>query len=79
MMAHTKAESKPFLFSKFLNFQAHSGGSNIKKIDIYLAMCEGDAREFPLTIYIMGNAKVLDLIGLICWHYTNDGYQPKLR
>ncbi|XP_071802798.1 target of rapamycin complex 2 subunit MAPKAP1-like [Asterias amurensis] len=68
-------------FSEYSKFdgKAHSGGSNIKKIDIYLAMCEGDAREFPLTIYIMGNAKVLDLIGLICWHYTNDGYQPKLR
>ncbi len=68
-------------FSEFAKFdgKAHSGSSNIKKIDIYLAMCEGDAREFPLTIYIMGNAKVLDLIGLICWHYTNDGYQPKLR
>ena len=62
--------------------QAHIGsGGDIKinVIDIYLDMCEGDAREFPMDIHVMGKARVIDVVGLICWHYVNDGYEPILR
>ena len=66
----------------FLSFfsQAQVGSASvIKKIDIFLDMCEGDAREFPMELHVMGTARVLDVIGLICWHYINDGYEPQIR
>lgn len=69
-------------FSEFAKFdgKAHIGsGTSIKKIAIYLDMCEGDAREFPLVIQVVGTAKVREVIGLICWHYKNEGYEPPLR
>ncbi|XP_071821013.1 target of rapamycin complex 2 subunit MAPKAP1-like isoform X1 [Apostichopus japonicus] len=69
-------------FSEFAKFdgKAHIGsGTSIKKIGIFLDMCEGDAREFPLEIQVVGTAKVSEVIGLICWHYKNEGYEPPLR
>lgn len=33
----------------------------------------------PLEVVIVSNAKVQDLIGLICWQYTNEGREPKLH
>lgn len=64
----------------FCSSQAHIGsGTSIKKIGIFLDMCEGDAREFPLEIQVVGTAKVSEVIGLICWHYKNEGYEPPLR
>ncbi|XP_072016011.1 target of rapamycin complex 2 subunit MAPKAP1-like isoform X2 [Amphiura filiformis] len=68
-------------FSEYAKFdgKAQVGSSSvIKQIDIYLDMCEGDAREFPMELHVMGTARVIDVIGLICWHYTNDGYEPQL-
>lgn len=33
----------------------------------------------PLEVVIVSTAKVQDLIGLICWQYTNEGREPKLH
>lgn len=33
----------------------------------------------PLEVVIFSTAKVQDLIGLICWQYTNEGREPKLH
>lgn len=32
----------------------------------------------PLEVVIVSTARVQDLIGLICWQYTNEGREPKL-
>lgn len=69
-------------FSEYAKFdgKAHIGsGTSIKKIAIFLDMCEGDSREFPLVIQVVCTAKVSEVIGLICWHYKNEGYEPPLR
>ena len=77
LITHFKTICEPFFF---LNSQAQVGSASvIKKIDIFLDMCEGDAREFPMELHVMGTARVQDVIGLICWHYINDGYEPPLR
>lgn len=33
----------------------------------------------PLEVVIVSTARVQDLIGLICWQYTNEGREPKLQ
>ncbi|NXD09249.1 SIN1 protein, partial [Nothocercus nigrocapillus] len=38
-----------------------------------------DYKLQPMTVVTMANAKVHDLIGLICWQYTSEGREPKLN
>lgn len=33
----------------------------------------------PMTVVTIANARVHDLIGLICWQYTSEGREPKLK
>lgn len=32
----------------------------------------------PLEVVVISSARIRDLIGLICWQYTNEGREPKL-
>lgn len=66
-----------FLF-QILVLQA-SVGTPTKKIDIFLTMCPPGEREYPITVIVVASAKIHDLIGLICWQYTNEGREPKLK
>lgn len=47
---------------------------------IFVALTQSQARNTrPLEIVIVSTAKVQDLIGLICWQYTNEGREPRLH
>ena len=59
-------------------FQA-SGGLPTKKLGIYLTMQQGEARSYPMVVNTVTTAKIQELIGLICWQYTNEGHQPPLK
>ncbi|MGH0159136.1 UNVERIFIED_CONTAM: hypothetical protein FKN15_044975 [Acipenser sinensis] len=39
----------------------------------------GQEKLHPMTVVTMANARVQDLIGLICWQYTSEGREPKLK
>ncbi|XP_071947297.1 target of rapamycin complex 2 subunit MAPKAP1-like [Antedon mediterranea] len=67
-------------FSEYSRYdgKAHVGSGNVKKINIYFTMATGDNDLQPLTVYVLCSAKVLDLVGLLCWHYTNQGTQEPL-
>lgn len=58
-------------------FQGHIGTTATKKIDVYLSMAQ--EKVHPMTVVTIANARVHDLIGLICWQYTSEGREPKLR
>lgn len=59
-------------------FQGHVGTTATKKIDVYLSMQSTQEKIHPMTVVTMANARVHDLIGLICWQYTCEGREPKL-
>ncbi|MGH0149444.1 UNVERIFIED_CONTAM: hypothetical protein FKN15_047708 [Acipenser sinensis] len=59
--------------------QGHVGTTSTKKIDVYLSMQSGQEKLHPMTVVTMANARVQDLIGLICWQYTSEGREPKLN
>lgn len=59
-------------------FQGHVGTTATKKIDVYLSMQSTQEKLHPMTVVTMANARVYDLIGLICWQYTCEGREPKL-
>lgn len=69
--------------NRFLEYAKFDGrasvGTPTKKIDIFLTMCPPGEREYPITVIVVASAKIHDLIGLICWQYTNEGREPKLN
>ncbi|XP_069465502.1 target of rapamycin complex 2 subunit MAPKAP1 [Ambystoma mexicanum] len=65
-------------YSKF-DGKGHVGTTATKKIDVYLAMQASQDKLLPMTVVTIANAKVHDLIGLICWQYTSEGREPKLN
>lgn len=58
--------------------QGHVGTTATKKIDVYLSMQATQEKLHPMTVVTMANARVHELIGLICWQYTSEGREPKL-
>lgn len=50
-----------------------------KKMLIYLTMLPEEERNYGMPVICLSNAKIHDLIGLICWMYTNEGKEPKLK
>ncbi|XP_074871656.1 target of rapamycin complex 2 subunit MAPKAP1 [Carettochelys insculpta] len=65
-------------YSKF-DGKGHVGTTATKKIDVYLPLPTSQDKLLPMTVVTMANAKVHDLIGLICWQYTSEGREPKLN
>ncbi|KAL4609371.1 target of rapamycin complex 2 subunit MAPKAP1 [Arapaima gigas] len=65
-------------YSKF-DGKGHVGTTATKKIDVYLSMQATQEKLHPMTVVTMANARVHDLIGLICWQYTSEGREPKLN
>ncbi|KAL0606366.1 LOW QUALITY PROTEIN: Target of rapamycin complex 2 subunit MAPKAP1, partial [Plecturocebus cupreus] len=59
--------------------QGHVGTTATKKIDVYLPLHSSQDRLLPMTVVTMASARVQDLIGLICWQYTSEGREPKLK
>uniref|UniRef100_A0A3B3W0P9 Target of rapamycin complex 2 subunit MAPKAP1 n=1 Tax=Poecilia latipinna TaxID=48699 RepID=A0A3B3W0P9_9TELE len=64
-------------YSKF-DGKGHIGTTATKKIDVYLSMQMTQEKMHPMTVVTIANARVHDLIGLICWQYTSEGREPKL-
>uniref|UniRef100_A0A023F2U5 Putative stress-activated map kinase-interacting protein 1 n=1 Tax=Triatoma infestans TaxID=30076 RepID=A0A023F2U5_TRIIF len=56
----------PFKEYAKLDGNAHVGVP-IKKYLIFITMLSGDKRKYPMEVAIVNWAKVLDLIGLVCW------------
>ncbi|TFK08477.1 target of rapamycin complex 2 subunit MAPKAP1 isoform X1 [Trachemys scripta elegans] len=65
-------------YSKF-DGKGHVGTTATKKIDVYLPLHTSQDKLLPMTVVTIANAKVHDLIGLICWQYTSEGREPKLN
>lgn len=67
-------------FSEYAQFDGGmSEALPVKKIMIFVAINQASQQNNgPLEVVIVSTAKVQDLIGLICWQYTNEGRQPKL-
>lgn len=70
-------------FSEYARFDQRIGteqtGVTTKKIVIFLTMLPPQKRDYPMEVVILSSARVHELIGLICWQYTNEGKEPKLK
>ncbi|KFM61088.1 Target of rapamycin complex 2 subunit MAPKAP1, partial [Stegodyphus mimosarum] len=72
------APSNPF--SEYARFDGRTcRTAPTKKILIYLTMLPEEERNYGMEVVCLSNARVQDLIGLICWMYTNEGKEPKLH
>ena len=67
-------------FNEYARFDGRvSEGAPTKRITIYLTMMAPEQRQQPMEVVTQINARVDDLIGLICWQYTNEGKEPRLK
>lgn len=67
-------------FNEFSRFDGRiSDGVSMKRIAIFLTMLPSPTIDYPMEVVVVSQAQVKDLIGLICWQYTNEGREPKLK
>lgn len=65
-------------FSEYAQFDGGmSEAGPVKKIRIFIAL--NNQQQTNYEVVIVSNAKVQDLIGLICWQHTNEGREPRLH
>lgn len=69
--------NNPFTEYSRFDGRACEATANVKRISIFLTMASED-REKPLEVSVVAGARVRDLIGLVCWLYTNEGRKPAL-
>ena len=62
------------LFNEYSKFDARISetNGNSKRFKIYLTMLNEEERKKPLFVEVVSGAKIQDLIGLICWQFTNN-------
>ncbi|XP_014251577.1 target of rapamycin complex 2 subunit MAPKAP1 [Cimex lectularius] len=54
-------------------------GSPTKKYLIFITMLNEDKRKYPMEVVVIASAKVMDLIGLICWKCSLEHPEINLR
>lgn len=78
MQRYPTAPVNPFNeYSKFDARISETNG-NSKRLTIYLTMLNEEERKKPLYVEVVNTAKIQELIGLICWQFTNiqEGKEP---
>ncbi|KAH7982701.1 hypothetical protein HPB52_006708 [Rhipicephalus sanguineus] len=66
-------------FNEYTRFDGKVSEPAHRRINIYMSMLPPEERGFPIAVSALPGARIQDLIGLVCWHYTNEGRSPKLR
>lgn len=68
------------IFMYFSSFQTHTN-IQARRISIYLLIGDNPVPSYPMVVSVINchQARVIDLIGLICWLYTKENRQPPLR
>lgn len=71
MYKYPTAPVNPFNeYSKYDARISETNG-NSKRLTIYLTILNEEERKKPLVVEVVNSARIQDLIGLICWQYTN--------
>lgn len=66
----------------FLDYAKFDGKASVgatKKMDIFLTMALPADRGYPISVVVIATSKIQELIGLVCWQYTNEGREPVLH
>lgn len=75
---HPSLPNNPF--SDYSRFDGRMNeGSPVKRMSIFLTMLPPEEVTTPIEVVVVASARVQDLIGLICWQYTNEGKEPRLK
>ena len=75
---HPTIQNNPF--NEYAKFDGRVyEGSRSRKYSIFLTMLLNENKYKPIEVTTLLNAKVQDLIGYICWFYTNENWKPKLK
>ncbi|XP_077506881.1 SAPK-interacting protein 1 isoform X2 [Amblyomma americanum] len=66
-------------FNEYTRFDGKVSEPAHRRINVFMSMLPPDERGFPIMVSALPGARIHDLIGLVCWHYTNEGRSPKLK
>lgn len=68
-------------FSEYSRFDSRTIDAPhlLKRLSIFLTMQSKPQYKTPMEVAVIRSAKVHELIGLICWQYTQEGREPKLK
>ncbi|EEC18928.1 mitogen-activated protein kinase associated protein, putative, partial [Ixodes scapularis] len=66
-------------FNEYTRFDGKVSEQGHRCISVFLSVQPVEERRYPLVVATLPGARIQDLIGLVCWHYTNEGRSPKLR
>ncbi|XP_054712411.1 target of rapamycin complex 2 subunit MAPKAP1-like [Uloborus diversus] len=67
-------------FNEYAHFDGRLNRSTpSKKIIIYLTMLPEAEASYGMEVVCVSSARVQELIGLVCWMYTNEEYKPELK
>lgn len=66
-------------FNEYTRFDGKVSEPVHRRISVFLSMLPVESRAFPIVVSALPGARIQDLIGLVCWQYTNEGRSPKLR
>ncbi|CAL1529769.1 unnamed protein product [Lymnaea stagnalis] len=70
--------SNPFF--KYAKFDGRTaGGLPTRKLEIFLAFAPPEHRGYPMSILVTAHAKAQEVVGLICWQYTEEERKPDLQ
>lgn len=68
------------LFTQYLRFEATALPMSLKaKLNIFIPTQVEPDKSVPLEVHIKKEATIQELIGLICWRYTQDQRKPQLK
>ena len=69
-----------FLVTLFFRHNVQTaGGMATRKLDIFLAFVPPEQRSYPMSIIVTATAKAQEVVGLVCWWYTQEGRKPELK
>ncbi|KAH9489128.1 Target of rapamycin complex 2 subunit mapkap1 [Bulinus truncatus] len=78
LVEHDSHGSNPFF--KYAKFDGRTaGGLPTRKLDIFLTFAPPDQQAYPMSILVTANAKAQEVVGLICWQYTEEERKPDLQ
>ncbi|KAK4026800.1 target of rapamycin complex 2 subunit MAPKAP1 [Daphnia magna] len=82
VLARLLAEHASDPDSPFIEYAKFDGNSQlrapIRTIRIFLSMQTTQERNFPMTVCVIASAKVFELIGLVCYKYSQEKREPPL-
>uniref|UniRef100_A0A0K2TSX1 CRIM domain-containing protein n=1 Tax=Lepeophtheirus salmonis TaxID=72036 RepID=A0A0K2TSX1_LEPSM len=67
------------LFTLYANFDATTSSSGNKTVKVTVFIPQSDNPQLPFTLVILPSTKIHEIIGLVCYKYSQENRNPPLK